>query len=77
MNELKGFHEQFPDCFLLIESKEHFLTYMVCQFGPLERKSIEPIALAVKENNVRTLQRFISDAPWDETKMIIKYPSLP
>jgi SRSO17 transposase len=76
MSELKGFHEQFADCFQRSESREHFLKYMVGQFSPLERKSIEPIALAVKEGNVRTLQRFVSDAPWDEDNMIAKYRSL-
>lgn len=75
MIELKGFHEQFADCFQRSESREHFLKYMVGQFSPLERKSIEPIALAVKEGNVRTLQRFVSDAPWDEDNMIVKYRS--
>ena len=73
MNELKGFHEQFADCFQRSESRKHFLKYMAGQFSPLERKSIEPIALAVKDGNVRALQRFVSDAPWDEDNMITKY----
>jgi len=75
MNELKGFHEQFSDCFLRSESRQHFFNYMVGQFSDLERKSIEPIALAVKDGNVRALQRFVSDAPWDENNMISKYRS--
>jgi len=73
--ELKGFHEQFADCFQRSESRDHFLKYMSGQFSPLERKSIEPIALAVEDGNVRALQRFVSDAPWDDDKMIIKYRS--
>ena len=73
MHELKGFHEQFHDCFCRSESREHFFKYMAGQFSPLERKSIEPIAMAVKEGNVRTMQRFISDAPWDDDKIITKY----
>ena len=75
MNELKGFHEQFADCFQRSESRDHFFNYMVGQFSDLERKSIEPIALAVKDGNVRALQRFISDAPWDDDKIIHKYRS--
>ena len=75
MNELKGFHEQLSDCFLRSESRQHFFNYMVGQFSDLERKSIEPIALAVKNGNVRALQRFVSDAPWDENNMISKYRS--
>ena len=49
---------------------------MAGQFSDLERKSIEPIALAVIDGNVRALQRFVSDAPWDEENMIRKYRSL-
>ena len=75
MNELKGFHEQFYDCFQRSESREHFLKYMAGQFSPLERKSIEPIALAVKDGNVRAMQRFVSDAPWDDDKILAKYRS--
>jgi len=76
MNELSGFHEQFADCFQRSESREHFYKYMAGQFSPLERKSIEPIALAVEGGNVRAMQRFVSDAPWDDGKMTTKYRSL-
>jgi SRSO17 transposase len=74
-NELKGFHEQFADCFQRSESREHFYNYMAGQFSPLERKSIEPIAMAIEDANIRSMQRFVSDAPWDEDKLIIKYRS--
>jgi SRSO17 transposase len=76
MNELKGFHEQFADCFHRSESRDHFFKYMVGQFSEIERKSIEPIALAVKDGNVRALQRFVSDAPWDDEKILSKYRNL-
>ena len=35
---------------------------MAGQFSPLERKSIDPIALAVKGGYGRAMQRFVSDA---------------
>ena len=75
-NELKGFHEQFSDCFYRSESRDHFYKYMAGQFSDLERKSIEPIALSVENGNVRALQRFVSDAPWDDKKIAYKYRSL-
>ena len=61
--ELKGFHEQFADCFQRSESRDHFFRYMAGQFSELERKSIEPIAFAVEGGQVRAMQPFISDAP--------------
>jgi SRSO17 transposase len=76
MNELKGFHEIFNDCFHRTESRGHFLKYMVGQFSELERKSIEPIALNVKNGKVRAMQRFISDAEWDDEKILSKYRNL-
>ena len=76
MNELSGFHGQFADCFQRSESRDHFFKYMAGQFSDLERKSIEPIALAAIDGNVRALQRFVSDTPWDEENMIRKYRSL-
>lgn len=72
-NELEGFHEQFHDCFLRSESRENFLKYMSGQFSELERKSIEPIALNVKGGKVRAMQRFVTDAPWDDDKIMVKY----
>jgi len=75
-NELNGFHEQFHDCFLRSESRGHFLNYMSGQFSDLDRKSIEPIALALKDCNVRSMQRFVSDAPWDDEKIGVKYRTL-
>jgi SRSO17 transposase len=76
MNELKGFHEVFSDCFHRSESRDHFLRYMVGQFSELERKSIEPIALNVESGRVRPMQRFISDAEWDDDNILNKYHNL-
>ena len=75
-NELKGFHEHFSECFQRSEPREHFYNYMAGQFSGLERKSIEPIALALKDGNVRALQRFVSKAPWDDDRIMSKYRSL-
>lgn len=76
MNELNGFHEVFHDCFQRSESRNHFYRYMTGQFSKLERKSIEPIALNIKGSKVRAMQRFVSDAVWDEEKMLIKYRNM-
>lgn len=76
MEELKGFHEEFRDCFWRSELREHFFQYMVGQMSSLERKSIEPIAISVEGGSVRVMQRFISDAVWDEERMLAKYHSM-
>jgi SRSO17 transposase len=76
INELNGFHKIFHDCFQRSESRNHFYRYMTGQFSKLERKSIEPIALNIKGSKVRSMQRFVSDAVWDEEKMLFKYRNI-
>ena len=74
--ELKGFHEHFADCFRRSELRDNFFRYMAGQFSQLERKSIEPIAFAVEGGKVRAMQRFVSDATWDDDRIMSKYRSL-
>jgi SRSO17 transposase len=76
MEELKGFHAAFADCFSRSEPRENLLLYIVGQFSALERKSIEPMALTVEGGNVRSLQRFVSNVTWDEKKMLHTYHGL-
>lgn len=75
-DELQAFHGEFADCFQRSETRENVLSYMIGQFSELERKSIEPIALNVENATVRSMQRAISDAVWDDEKISIKYRSL-
>ncbi len=74
--ELKEFHEIFADCFRRSESRENFYLYMSGRFTQLERKTIEPVAIAMKGGKVRAMQRFVSDAPWDDEKILHKYHDL-
>lgn len=76
MDELKSFHLEFRSCFSRSEMKDNMLLYMVGQFSELERKSIEPMALNVKSGRIRSMQRFISDSVWDDSKIITKYRSM-
>jgi len=77
MEELKGFHSEFKDCFARSEPRDNFFKYMVGQFSKdIERKSIEPIALKVVDAQVRPMQRLVSDVIWDNRKIIQKYRSM-
>ena len=76
MDELWEFQSAFHDCFARSEPRAHFFDYMVGQFSPLERKSIEPMAHRVEGGTVRGLQRFISDVHWDEEQMLWNYHQL-
>jgi len=76
MDELRGFHPAFRACFTRQEPRDQFCNYMVGQFSPLERKSIEPMALQVEGGKVRAMQRLVSDALWDEAAMRETYHRL-
>jgi SRSO17 transposase len=76
MDELQAFQSIFHDCFVRSEARAHFWDYMVGQYSPLARKSIEPMALAVEGGRVRSLQRFLSETVWDEEQMRWNYHQL-
>ena len=76
MDELQAFQSLFHDCFARSEARAHCLDYMVGQYSPLARKSIEPIARAVEGSRIRSLQRFLSETVWDEEQMRWHYHQL-
>ena len=65
---LRKFLGEFDDCFVRSNSRQHLRTYVAGQISNLPRKSIEPIALAAKVRP-RTLQFFLSSAPWDGPRL--------
>jgi len=76
IQELKDFHEQFQQCFSRQEPRDNFFQYMVGQLSQVERKSIEPIALSVKDGKVRAMQFFVSDVVWHDEEVVSVYRSM-
>jgi SRSO17 transposase len=66
-SDLDRFLQAFDDC-AGRPSRRHIATYIRGQLGPLQRKSIEPIALAAG-TAPRTLQELLSLHLWDEDRM--------
>jgi SRSO17 transposase len=66
--ELKQFLKKFDGCFSRSEPRESLQIYVQGQLSDLERKSIEPIALAAGIPP-RTLQYFLSSAQWNHPLM--------
>jgi len=65
---LERFVKQFDDCISTRPSRQHLRTYLKGQIGPLERKSIEPIALDAQVHP-RNLQEFLSIHRWDHARV--------
>ena len=64
VKELKAYHAQFKAAFRRPEQVKHAALYLKGLLGDAPRKTIEPMALALSEN-VRDLQHFIGQSPWD------------
>ena len=65
---LGSFLGQFADCFRTAPSRRHLRTYVRGQLSHLDRKSVEPMALAAKVPP-RSLQEFIGLHRWDREAM--------
>jgi len=59
----------FDDCFGRCTARQHLATYIEGQLGPLERKSVEPMADAAGVPP-RNVQQFLSLYRWDERAML-------
>jgi SRSO17 transposase len=60
--------QRFRECFATVNTFNHLERYVCGLMTDVERKCIEPIALAAKVP-VRTLQEFLSHARWDEHRV--------
>lgn len=65
---LAQFLDRFADCFARCDTRAHFPVYVRGQLSDLERKSVEPIALAAGVP-VRTLQEFLTQLAWNQERM--------
>src|SRR5262245_8314329 len=69
-DDLLAYHAHFAPLFLREEQRQSALTYLHGQLLDLERKSIEPMALAHPDGNVQALQQFISLGAWHDQQLL-------
>ena len=67
--KLVKYLEEFRDCFGRSDTRGHLTTYVEGQLSKLDRKSVEPIALAAGVAP-RTLQQFLNSLEWDHEQLI-------
>jgi len=78
-DELQVFHRQFQSLFPRREQRDESLLYLCGQLSNLERKTIEPMVLALlgaDPNAIRRLQQFIGQGAWESTPLLIHAQSL-
>lgn len=72
-DELLAFHSHFQSLFRRQEQRDWFLFYLCGQLSNLERKTIEPMVLALigdQASAIRTLQHFVGQARWESAPCI-------
>ncbi|HEX9596031.1 MAG TPA: IS701 family transposase [Anaerolineales bacterium] len=69
-DELKRFHQMFASGFVRREQRHWALKYSQGQLLELERKSIEPMAVAVAGGNIQAMQQFISQGTWSDDEVL-------
>ena len=67
--KLRKYLQQYGDCFGRCDTRGHLNTYVTGQLSKLDRKSVEPIALAAGVVP-RTLQQFLNSLEWDQEQLI-------
>ncbi len=75
-DELTAYHALFAPLFARTEQRRGALCYLQ---GPLldrERKTIEPLALALPDGDVQALQQFISQSPWDAEAVLLRHQEI-
>src|SRR5215211_4940882 len=75
-DELITYHAHFAPLFARSEQRQWALTYLQGQLADLERKSIEPMALAHPDGNVQAMQQFISLGAWDDAAVLKTHQQL-
>ncbi len=70
VEEVAIYHREFAPLFRRTEQRHWALAYLHGQLLDLERKSIEPLALALPDGNVQALQQFISLGAWDDEAIL-------
>ena len=72
VDDLDEYYQTFDDCFARSEGRAMVQCYARGQLGPIERKSLEPIADA-EGINPRTLQWFFVRNGWDEEQALDRH----
>jgi SRSO17 transposase len=75
-DELLAYHAVFHPLFQRTEQRTWSLAYLRGQLLEMDRKSIEPMALALAEGNVQAMQEFISRSPWNDEVILQRHQEL-
>jgi len=76
LEELQAYHAYFSPLFARREQREWGLQYVQGLLSDLPRKSVEPMALALPEGNVRAMQQFLGKGAWEDAAILTAHQRL-
>ena len=71
--ELSAYHALFAPLFARTEQRRGALRYLQGHLLDLERKTIEPLALALPGGDVQALQQFSGQSTWDAEAVLVRH----
>lgn len=74
--ELTAYHAEFADLFTRVEQAHWSFKYLQGLMLPIERKAIQPMALALEGGNVQAMQQFIGQGCWEDEAVLRKHGEL-
>jgi len=72
-DDLVAYHARFAPLFQRSEQRRAALLYLQGPLLDLERKTIEPLALALPGGDVQALQQFIGQSTWDAEAVLVRH----
>jgi SRSO17 transposase len=75
-DELVHYHAAFADLYYRAEQAHWGYKYLQGLLLPIERKSIEPMALTLDGGNVQAMQQFIGQGQWQDEALLRKHWAL-
>jgi SRSO17 transposase len=72
-DELVDYHAQFADLYYRIEQAHWGYKYLQGLMLPIERKAVQPMAMALEGGNIQAMQQFIGQGRWQDEKLLQKH----
>jgi SRSO17 transposase len=72
-DELVDYHAEFADLYYRVEQAHWGQKYLQGLMSPIERKAIQPMAMALEGGNVQAMQQFIGQGRWQDEKLLEKH----
>lgn len=74
--QLVDYHAEFSELYYRIEQAQWSHKYLQGLMLPIERKSIQPMALALEGGNIQAIQQFIGQGRWQDNQLLAKHRQL-